>query len=132
MTKRCYVCKELLDETAFNKNKTRSDGLQNKCKNCNKKILKEHYNKNKQYYYKKNKIKRKELTKKLRDFKATLICLTCGENDPRCLDFHHLKDKVYIISEMPRLGFSFTNILKEIEKCMVLCANCHRKETLPL
>lgn len=130
--KRCYFCKELLDESNFNKNKNRYDGLQGQCKKCNVIILKEHYIKNRQREIAKRNKRRSDLIKKLREFKKTLKCEKCCENDWRCLDFHHLKDKQFVISEMPRLGYCFTNILKEIEKCMVLCANCHRKETLSL
>jgi predicted HNH restriction endonuclease len=53
-------------------------------------------------------------------------CQICGENDVRCLDFHHRNpgeksfSVVQSIRSMPRL-------LQEIEKCDILCANCHRK-----
>lgn len=60
--------------------------------------------------------------------KTTLECSKCGENHPACLEFHH-KDpsqKLFTISSMVR-KLPKEVILKEIEKCEVLCANCHRK-----
>ncbi|MEK7113045.1 MAG: hypothetical protein AAB875_07085, partial [Patescibacteria group bacterium] len=56
-------------------------------------------------------------------------CQRCSENDPVCLDYHHMnKDKTFIIAEGIRKGLPILSILIEIEKCILLCANCHRKE----
>lgn len=66
--------------------------------------------------------------KLLVEYKKTCRCSRCGESDFRCLQFHHLHDKNHAIADMVRRGFSFANIMKEIEKCEVLCANCHSKE----
>ena len=55
-------------------------------------------------------------------------CIGCGEKDPSCLDFHHgdgKTDKLGDISKMRRFGK--VRLLAEIEKCDVLCSNCHRK-----
>jgi hypothetical protein len=43
------------------------------------------------------------------------------------LDFHHTKaeDKDGIVSELVRSG-KFKKAKAEAEKCIVLCANCHR------
>jgi L-lactate utilization protein LutB len=66
----------------------------------------------------------------LRNLKLTLKCSRCGESHPACLDFHHLdpKTKEGLIGQMANRGLSEQRILAEIEKCIVLCANCHRKE----
>lgn len=60
-------------------------------------------------------------------------CVRCGESDPRCLDWHHLdpNDKLDSISTMISKHLSKKRILAEIAKCILLCANCHRKETIP-
>jgi hypothetical protein len=57
-------------------------------------------------------------------------CSRCGENDPACLDFHHRDDteKDMNISKMITYGFSKEKLRTEMEKCDILCANCHRKE----
>lgn len=92
---------------------------------------------NKRYYerHKKQEIERttkrkNELKKWLSDYKNTLNCSTCGENDKRCLEFHHKRKdkKSFQISEaIVRKGYSKEKIMKEAEKCIILCANCHRK-----
>lgn len=42
------------------------------------------------------------------------------------MDFHHLKDKKDTICRMIGCGLSYNKILKEVNKCILLCANCHR------
>jgi len=64
----------------------------------------------------------------LQAYKHVVGCKFCPENDPRCLDFHHRDPKVkkYKIASLP---CSFEKLREEIEKCDVVCANCHRRKT---
>jgi len=64
--------------------------------------------------------------------KSVSSCAECGERDPRCLDFHHLDPttKSFSIANGVSKGLPVHLIIREINKCAVLCANCHRKETL--
>jgi hypothetical protein len=55
-------------------------------------------------------------------------CVLCGEADPVVLDFDHLRDKVWEVTNLARYG-GWSRLLAEIEKCRVLCANCHRRHT---
>ena len=53
-------------------------------------------------------------------------CCICGESDPCCLEFHHLRDKLY------RISWAVKNVLpekfrKELNKCICVCSNCHKK-----
>jgi hypothetical protein len=65
----------------------------------------------------------------LRDLKRGLKCSRCGENHPATLQFHHRDPSVKEaeIGNMAR-QWSAERLLSEIEKCEVLCANCHAKE----
>ena len=62
-------------------------------------------------------------------FKGSLHCARCSENHIACMDFHHIDpaDKEYSVSALISSKM-FTKAYKEIKKCIVLCANCHRKE----
>ncbi|WP_343773037.1 homing endonuclease associated repeat-containing protein [Natronoarchaeum mannanilyticum] len=61
-------------------------------------------------------------------------CERCGEETPACLDFHHPDhvEKEMEVGKMVTYGYSRERLLDEIEKCVVLCANCHRKEHYPI
>lgn len=74
--------------------------------------------------------RKKELRQWLDSLKEDLKCNRCDENHISCLEFHHKnpKKKEIAISLAPNYGWSKERILKEIKKCEVLCANCHRKE----
>lgn len=56
-------------------------------------------------------------------------CLDCGHSYPHyVMDFDHVRGlKDFSIGG--GLGFSREQILAEIEKCDLVCANCHRKRT---
>ena len=56
-------------------------------------------------------------------------CYICKENAECCLSFHHIdpETKEFDISSGIRQRISKKRILIEIEKCIVLCENCHRK-----
>ena len=56
-------------------------------------------------------------------------CVDCGEADPVILEFDHVRDKDFNISDAARKGVSMKKLKDEIAKCEVRCANCHRKKT---
>lgn len=63
----------------------------------------------------------------LNDYKKTLSCSKCGDSRFYLLEFHHIdpSKKDYSISDNPNAKLE--TILTEIEKCIPLCANCHRE-----
>ena len=56
-------------------------------------------------------------------------CVVCGEGVFECLDFHHIdpKTKSFSIGMSGRVMGGLKHVECEINKCVVLCANCHRK-----
>ena len=52
-------------------------------------------------------------------------CVKCGETDKSKLHFHHIdpSKKEFTIGRMR--NYSLEKIQQEIDKCIVLCANCH-------
>lgn len=87
-----------------------------------------HYLTKKLYYKQKAAERRTILYTRVAQYKAERGCSLCAEKDPACLDLHHPgDDKEISISGAIRVGMSWTRISAEIEKCVVVCANCHRK-----
>lgn len=127
--KQCTFCNSKKSLDLFNKNKKRKDGLQNICRDCSKKYAKSHYEANKDQ--EKNRIysRRQELIDRFNEYKSQLSCTMCGETEVCCLDFHHNdpNDKDFTIAIAAKSGYSWERLLSEIQKCTVVCANCHRK-----
>ena len=65
----------------------------------------------------------------LNDIKSKMKCARCPESHIATLDFHHRDptQKDANVSKILADTFSKKKILAEIDKCDVLCANCHRK-----
>ena len=112
--------------------KNKSTGKrQTKCKQCHSKYVANHYQTNKRAYIDRAVSSRPEYYQRNRDFlntyKSNLKCVECGENHPATLDFHHIDPSGKDFGVANFGGKSITKIKDEIEKCIVLCANCHRK-----
>lgn len=90
---------------------------------------KAHYKKKKQYYKDKAALRRKEIKLEFEEIKSKLFCKECGETHISCLDFHHTNpnEKDIEVSSAVCRSWSKKKIEDEIKKCIVLCANCHRK-----
>lgn len=74
--------------------------------------------------------RREEAKAKVREMKAR-PCADCGETYPPCvMEFDHLPgtEKLGTISTMVH-SMAWDAVLVEIEKCEVVCANCHRIRT---
>ena len=125
-TKVCPKCNKEKPIKEFYKDKANKNGLNSWCKECTKEHNKE--------YYQENKEEAKAYTlKRLREhqnwidkIKLERGCKICGYNEhPAALEFHHRNpdEKEFIIGQ--HILRSKENLLKEIEKCDVLCANHH-------
>lgn len=54
-----------------------------------------------------------------------LCCVSCGYDEHfECLDLHHVDPKTKDVSALR--GSSLKRIKKEVDKCIILCAICHR------
>lgn len=87
------------------------------------------YLRNREVHMARTKANKEKAKAQWRQFKATLKCALCSENHPSALDFHHVvrqsdNKKVY---KLVKDGMFKQAILEIRNKCVVLCANCHRK-----
>ena len=62
-------------------------------------------------------------------YKMTSVCADCGNGDWRVLEFDHRNplDKSFTIAHgISHGGVGMPKLVEEIEKCDVVCANCHK------
>lgn len=88
-----------------------------------------YYRENMREIIEKVQISRQERKRKLVAYKGGR-CFDCGGEFPDiCFDFDHrdVGRKSFQISK--RIGYSLTNLLIEVDKCDLVCANCHRIRT---
>jgi hypothetical protein len=89
-----------------------------------------HYRANKSDYLARNKRYKQHLRKIFNDLKSK-PCVDCGQTfPPFVMDFDH-RDQNSKSGEVSRmvLKSQLKDALKEVEKCDVVCANCHRVRT---
>ena len=109
-------------------------GYQNQCISCRRAYNRKHYRNNKSAYLSKAKIRNKsykeEVYAEMIAYLTEHPCTVCGEDDLVVLEFHHTdrEGKDAAVSRMIKYGRSWDVILLEIKKCIVLCANCHKRE----
>lgn len=114
-TKVCSACKqEKLTQEFFYRNKKKGTLCQ-QCKACHSNLVKKHY---------------QQIKDDINKIKQNLSCQKCGYNKiPDVLDFHHCdpSQKDNTIARMTSNKYQMEDVMKEIEKCVCLCSNCHRE-----
>lgn len=90
-----------------------------------------------QYYYakegrreqiKESSSNRRDRNRKFAErIKKNNCCRSCGEECSVVLTWHHVDDKKDEVSNMVNMDYSLESIAEEMEKCVLLCSNCHRK-----
>lgn len=131
----CTSCgqEKPLEEFSF---RNKKKGIrQTRCKACIRAYNRQHYQVNKRYYKKKARRRNDQYRVLAQRYIVNYLlehpCVDCGETDPLVLDFDHVRDKKRLnVSEMVHSCYSIDSIKKEVAKCVVRCANCHRIKTI--
>lgn len=120
--KLCIVCKK----------QPIRDGIRTSyCVDCNRAYGKKNYQENKERYFRLAKKRDDELDKLINDFKDK-PCADCNQKyPPYVMDLDHVdpSTKEFKVSTMRRRKMAFEKIIAEMNKCEVVCANCHRERT---
>jgi len=132
--KQCSGCRRVLPVTEFFFKSREAGTRHTLCKECNNIYCREHYHKNpvqyRRYHYLNTARYRTRNRQRVYQYLAGRCCADCSEADPMVLEFDHINGtKSANISDMVSGAFSWQRILKEIEKCEIRCANCHRRKT---
>lgn len=94
----------------------------------------------KEIWYPRNKAKhikyvgraKERITSFVLEFKRKGKCTDCGfigKDYPSVLEFDHLRDKKFNISEYKYFTSGINKVKEEMGKCDLVCANCHRVRT---
>jgi hypothetical protein len=134
MKRRCGRCLSLKPVSEFAWRRKRHGQLDNMCRECRSAYHRQHYLANRQRYIDQARARKQALalerTTYLIDYFNSHPCADCGESDPVVLEFDHLDTEAKSFDIGQSLPYrKWESILEEMEKCEVVCANCHRRRT---
>ncbi len=128
MKKICSSCHVEKNLNEFRKDRSKKDGIQSFCKICAREKHRSNYSeKYAAKYNVRNNERRIRHTQLLQEYKNTMQCVVCGENENCCLEFHHTDPSVKEFTIGRAMARNWESILQEIKKCVCLCSNCHKK-----
>ena len=130
---KCTKCDKELEDKDFPFRNKKNNLRHKTCKYCQRIKIKAHYENNKSEYLIRAKNKNKEISQEIKlliESVKNVPCSDCGQLFHHCaMDFDHVRgQKVESVSFLKKFH-SISKIKKEIEKCEVVCANCHRVRT---
>lgn len=119
----------LCGETDLSKFSKKKNKPQYTCKECHKIYRKKHYEENKAKYIAKACVYRQKVRDRISDLKSK-PCADCKVQYPSyVMQFDHISGKkIATISKMAG-EVSIKKLYDEIEKCEIVCANCHAERT---
>jgi hypothetical protein len=130
--RRCGRCSEVKSVDQFAWRRKDKGQRDNMCAPCRSAYGREHYLANRQRYIdaeaRRKRARAESRTRYLFEFFRDHPCADCGEKDPLVLEFDHLGDKRFEVTNQ-FASRNWREILNEIAKCEVVCANCHRRRT---
>lgn len=130
----CTKCKQELPSAEFRIMNKKTGKISSMCNSCKKEYDREYWAKNKH-----NKKGQKALSaKKAREKKRLLIltilknscCMDCKNDDWRVLEFDHKDRETKMFNIADCINKSLNEIKLELEKCEIVCANCHAIRTI--
>lgn len=126
----CSCCKVAKDRSGYFAHPRTFDGLQAACKECKRKKDREAYRLSqtrRASVQDRREIVRGFNRRLMQRYKGFCGCKLCSESEPVALDLHHLDMTTKEHNPANMVSFSTEAMKGEIRKCVVLCANCHRK-----
>jgi hypothetical protein len=125
--KQCTGCKETKLFTDFCKQTKSKDGYQPRCKACMAVSYNRSRNKKIDHYQQVAKVRRDQIQDLVSQWKSERGCVVCKEDFSPCLELHHTDPSNKEGDPSSFANHSFEAFLQEASKCIILCANCHRK-----
>lgn len=130
-SKLCKKCKIEKPLSEFHKRSKNKDGLYSYCHECSRADANTYYAKNRNKYIIRSAESHPKLRHKrklfLQSIRCKYGCQLCGEKDSDVLDFHHADPSKKLFNVTWGADVAVSRFIEEINKCIVLCANCHRR-----
>lgn len=131
-TKTCYKCCKDKSVDNFAIHRKRPDGLQSMCKPCANATRVKHYRESPAEKLR-MRITAQETMNRNNEYLLQYLlkhpCIDCGETDPIVLEFDHRDDKSDNVANMVFRRLGIERLQREIDKCDIRCANCHRRKS---
>ena len=130
--KLCGACREEKEDGEFYR---KGGKLQSKCKECQRAYYRLYYVRNKPRFISKNRRNKNRQRARLRALAWEAKRRPCQDCDgtfhPWVMEFDHRDgtSKAAAVANLVSKGCPDARLLAEIEKCDVVCANCHRLRT---
>lgn len=130
MTKVCSKCKNRKDTTEFSFRNREKGIRRSDCKDCFKPLTASHYKINRKAYCVRGVERRKATRDWILAYLSKKECKDCKISDIRVLEFDHINDnKSYEVAILISKDYGIDTLRKEVVKCEVVCANCHKIRT---
>jgi Zn finger protein HypA/HybF involved in hydrogenase expression len=127
VTRRCSKCKQELPLEAFNNYR---GGKQYWCRECFRSYFRARGEVHRRQARRSNSSRRRVLRETVLAHLADHRCVDCGEGDARVLEFDHVEPRsAGYVAHLVQRGVRPEILEAEIERCEVVCANCHRRRT---
>jgi len=124
----CSKCKIEKDDVEFAFRSRLTGTKHSQCDICRRITAKNSYIQNKDKILQKAIDRNRQNKIDAKEWKSKLYCVSCGENYIQCLDFHHLDPTKKDKNVSSLIGsYNIKSVISEASKCVVVCANCHRK-----
>lgn len=132
--RRCSVCRELKPVADFAFRDMVLGARDYYCRPCRRAYRRGHYERNRSDYVsralREMKMKREDALSLIYGYLGNHPCVDCGETDLVLLEFDHVDPTTKTAEVACMVGRrSWPVISAEIAKCVVRCANCHRRRT---
>ena len=133
MSKTCTKCGETKALELFGKQSNGPQGRASWCKACKSAQVASRYANDAGYRESQKAYSRRrhaDNARRLSDYKMERGCADCGFNaHPAALEFDHLPEYTKSFTISSKTSYDWGRLQSEIDKCEVVCANCHAIRT---
>ncbi|MGI8495482.1 MAG: hypothetical protein ACR2L1_09260 [Pyrinomonadaceae bacterium] len=128
----CITCQQEKTEICFSR---KGSSLQSSCKIYYANSHRQYYEKNREKYFAKNRLNKNRQRARLRVIILAAKQKPCQDCErkyhPWVMEFDHREgtDRIEAVGNLAARGCTDEKLKSEIEKCDVVCTNCHRMRT---